>query len=212
MMNNSHQNPERSSASSSSELPWLAFCYVANELDAETRREFEIRLEHDQTAREAVAQAFDNAWMLDQALSAQDSPQAATCELPQLKIERAGRSNAITSNRLLPAVLLGLCVAMVLAMVPQIYNAPAAKVAVIRTSPTQSELTNTSVALAETWADFDWETESAGEIADLDPIVTQPDHSDCQEELVVDDRDDWMTTTLIDMAEEPDSQLLQSGS
>ena len=214
MINNSHQNPERASAPNSSELSWLAFCYIANELDAEKRREFEIRLEHDQTAREAVVQAFDNAWMLDQALSAQaPAADAATCELPQPAAKRAGRSNGRKSKRLWPIALLGGCAAILLAMVlPQLYNKPA-EVAVTSASTTQGDLTNTSMSLAETWADSDWDIESAVEIAGVETNLTACDIGDQRQEIVRDDDpDDWMTATLIDMAEEPNSLPLQSGS
>ncbi|HVW39385.1 MAG TPA: hypothetical protein VHB99_18840, partial [Pirellulales bacterium] len=42
-----------------SELFWLAYCYVAGELSAAQVTEFEARLEVDQPAREAVAQAVE---------------------------------------------------------------------------------------------------------------------------------------------------------
>ncbi len=48
-----HENHERD------ELAWLAFCYVANELDDAARTEFELRLAESQAAREAVAQAVE---------------------------------------------------------------------------------------------------------------------------------------------------------
>lgn len=42
-----------------SELDWLAFCYIANELSAEDHKAFEERLADDQQAREAVARAVE---------------------------------------------------------------------------------------------------------------------------------------------------------
>ena len=221
MKNHSHKKSEHSSATSSSELPWLAFCYVANELDAETRREFEIRLEHDQSAREAVVQEFDGAWMLDQALSAHASPQetgqtqAATCELSQPQSQRSQRSSATKSKRRWPAALLGLSVAGLLAMAAiQLQWKPAdVKVAKNPSFAVPSELTNASMSLAETWADSDWDIESAAEIADIETNLAPLDQNDQKQDLVRDDdQDDWMTATLIDMAEEPDSLPLKSGS
>lgn len=44
-----------------SELFWLAYCYIAGELSAAQVTEFEARLEVDQLAREAVAQAVEMA-------------------------------------------------------------------------------------------------------------------------------------------------------
>ena len=68
-MNNNNQNGAQRPAESNNDLSWQAFCYVANELDAKARRQFEIRLEQDQIARDAVAQALDDARLLDLALS-----------------------------------------------------------------------------------------------------------------------------------------------
>ena len=56
-MNNNNQNGAQRPAESNNDLSWQAFCYVANELDAKARRQFEIRLEQDQITRDAVAQA-----------------------------------------------------------------------------------------------------------------------------------------------------------
>lgn len=42
-----------------SDLDWLAFCYVANELSADERASFESRLADDQSACEAVARAVE---------------------------------------------------------------------------------------------------------------------------------------------------------
>ncbi|MEX2139950.1 MAG: hypothetical protein WD894_11855 [Pirellulales bacterium] len=44
---------------SGDELHWLAFCYVAGELDADEYAAFELRLAGDQRAREAVAAAVE---------------------------------------------------------------------------------------------------------------------------------------------------------
>ncbi len=43
------------------DLSWLAFCYVADELDSQQRGLFEIRLATDQTARDAVVRAHELA-------------------------------------------------------------------------------------------------------------------------------------------------------
>ena len=44
---------------SESNLDWLAFCYLAEELSVEDRMAFESQLEHDQLAREALARAVE---------------------------------------------------------------------------------------------------------------------------------------------------------
>ncbi|MBI2480072.1 MAG: hypothetical protein HYV60_16015 [Planctomycetia bacterium] len=50
-------------------LSWLAFRYVANELDATETREFESRLITDQVAREAVATAVEETIRIRRALA-----------------------------------------------------------------------------------------------------------------------------------------------
>lgn len=47
------------SAESSNDLDWLAFCYVAGELDESQRVAFEAMLAEDQAARDAVVQAVN---------------------------------------------------------------------------------------------------------------------------------------------------------
>lgn len=51
------------------DLDWQAFCYVADELDPGERAEFEIRLEDDQQARQAVVDAVHHAQFLYSALN-----------------------------------------------------------------------------------------------------------------------------------------------
>lgn len=50
------------------DLDWLAFCYVADELDADQRHAFETRLENEQLARDAVANVVAETRRLDVAL------------------------------------------------------------------------------------------------------------------------------------------------
>lgn len=51
-------HPEPADADADADdLGWLAFCYVAGELDPAAEAAFEARLDHDQEAREAVADA-----------------------------------------------------------------------------------------------------------------------------------------------------------
>lgn len=53
----SHSASNQSSHNGFDDLHWLAFCYVADELDHDQRIAFESRLEIDQAARDAVASA-----------------------------------------------------------------------------------------------------------------------------------------------------------
>ena len=60
MANHAHEN-QSAGATGERELFWQAFCYVAGELSADAAEQFEARLEVDQRAREAVAQAVELA-------------------------------------------------------------------------------------------------------------------------------------------------------
>ena len=217
MMNDSNQFPKHLLATSSNELPWLAFCYVANELDSQTRREFEIRLEHDQAAREAVAQAFDNALMLDQALASEVSElSAGVNELSRPKskseLKRPVRSTLASPKPVWATALIGIGIAGLLALIllQLPWKPRQVEIAQNANSPTLTERTNASVSLAETWADSDWDIELE---TDIEADSNQLDPNDRNQEFVLDDeQDDWMSATLIDMAEEPKSPSPRSGS
>lgn len=202
-MKNNH-NKQHASASNDSELSWLSFCYVADELDAKTRRQFEIRLEQDQVAREAVAQAFDAAWMLDQALSLEASQQpSASYELPQPESQKERYSNSTRSKTRWAKLAFGLIAASLLAVIIQVQWS-VAPVEVTQNNGAASRDTNiteASITLADAWADSDWETEVVVEdAADVDARLNT---SDCNCKTCSDgDQDDWMASTLIDMAED----------
>ena len=58
------------------DLEWLAFCYIADELDETAREQFESRLATDQVARECVAEAMEHTQLMYVALAA-PNPSAA---------------------------------------------------------------------------------------------------------------------------------------
>lgn len=53
----------------SNQLDWLAFCYIADELNEEQRNAFELRLAEDQQVRDAVVQAMEQSQLLFAALA-----------------------------------------------------------------------------------------------------------------------------------------------
>ncbi|QDU97344.1 hypothetical protein [Lignipirellula cremea] len=89
-----HATPDREQ-----DLPWQAFCYVAEELDGESRTAFEERLAVDQQAREAVAAAVE----LHSALQAVVGSQATVCSLPAAastgKSQPTGRTRQRTGRQ-----------------------------------------------------------------------------------------------------------------
>ena len=62
------------------ELEWLAFCYISNELDDESRIKFEVRLAEDQATRDAIVQAMELTQLLD--VSIADENRKQTGDLP----------------------------------------------------------------------------------------------------------------------------------
>ena len=86
-----------------SELGWTALRYVCGELDADESAAFEQRLDHDQAAREAVAQAVELAGAV-----ARLEPNAALLPGPS----RRGRMGAIARWAALAAASLLLALAV----------------------------------------------------------------------------------------------------
>jgi anti-sigma factor RsiW len=77
------------------DLNWSAFRYVAGELDEAETRAFESRLESDQDAREAVAQAVALTRCVAAAAAEQASRLEPACELPV----RAGVADRTATGR-----------------------------------------------------------------------------------------------------------------
>lgn len=214
-MNNNHQNSSKQPIESTSDLSWLAFCYVANELDGQARRHFEIRLEQDQVARDAVVQAVNDARLLDLALSSTDDQAGEpTCELPNRQLRPEQRRATATSKSLWPKALLAIAAAGLLTLAFTQFPSSQTETEIAlntNNSPVNSEFTEASMSLAETWADSDWQADLRVELGDVETNLTldsQPIFA--SEMLEGGDQDDWMTATLIDMAAAPSSS--ESGS
>ena len=86
-MNQSNNNQPKPAVSNqdSQDLDWLAFCYIANELDEAEREEFETRLLECETAREAVVDAVRDLQILYSSLQEDSQPIAAQVNLPSKK-------------------------------------------------------------------------------------------------------------------------------
>ena len=202
-MNNNNPNSDDQPVDSNRDLSWQAFCYVANELDATARRQFEIRLEQDQVARDAVVRAFNDARRLDLALSSTNEHSAEpTSELPNRTSQSAQLPQPVRSKSLRPT-LLAIAAAGLLAMAFTQLPRAGTEVAQNTESPSRTvEFSKASMSLAETWADSGWEGHLPAEVVDIEDDLNCEHHSDCPLESPEDiDQDDWMTATLIDMAE-----------
>jgi len=100
-------------ASASDRLQWLAFCYVADELTASQRTDFESRLSTDLKAQEALASAVK----LSRGIYASyQRPTEPTTDAPLL--ERGGSRNTSTDrSSSLPRVLLLAAAILVMALI-----------------------------------------------------------------------------------------------
>lgn len=86
-MNQSNNNQPKPALPNqdSHDLNWLAFCYIANELDQTEREEFETRLLECETAREAVVDAVRDSQILYSSLLEDPQPIAAQVNLASEK-------------------------------------------------------------------------------------------------------------------------------
>ncbi|MCA9119882.1 MAG: hypothetical protein H6822_01035 [Planctomycetaceae bacterium] len=87
-------------------LSWLAFRYVANELDATEVSDFESQLLTDQAAREAVARVVEQSAMIHQALS---RGAVATAPRHRSRWEKKSPAVALVALGSTLALLLAVC-------------------------------------------------------------------------------------------------------
>lgn len=97
---------------SGADLDWVAFCYIAGELSDEDRTLFEVRLENDLTACEAVSRAVQLADTTCMALAdsplATDSPRSGGEEstAPSKALDLSRRARSIGVAALIASVLI----------------------------------------------------------------------------------------------------------
>lgn len=88
----------------SNQLDWLAFCYIADELDEEQRDAFELRLAEDQQARDAVVHAMEQSQLMYAALTEIEVAAAPSMQVRvpnQLSVQLASRLLAFAAALLL---------------------------------------------------------------------------------------------------------------
>ncbi len=138
------------------ELFWLAFEYVAGELSHDSAMAFEARLEHDQSAREAVAAAVDLV----------ASVSSVECKLPAGpgQLTPASKDWSQSSVWTVPAGWLAVGAAACIGLMLATYwpaDRPGAAVA-RRESASKTDDTR----LADAWAETVWSSDGRGEDAD----------------------------------------------
>ena len=135
MKSKNRNNDSSDSSNAGQELDWLAFCYIADELDADAKAEFEERLRTDVQTCEAVAEAAQLSSLVRE-----------SCEEPQvLELAEVGTtSNDVGNNSsgwsIAPVLVFAASVLLCLFAASWIWNGG-------------NSASDASFELASTWAD-----------------------------------------------------------
>lgn len=179
------------------QLEWTAFCYAAGELGPVEAEQFELRLEGDQEAREALARAVE----LTQVVTAAES----RCgELITAGGHSSPYMRASWSARLSWMAVGGLA-ALALAMV---WSGGLSRFATV---PENAGISSENDALASAWSATRKELRDSAEIGPLHPLTginsevdSEPsaDIESSSDELAVADAPAWMTIAIEGLASE----------
>ena len=177
-------------------LNWLAFRYVANELDATEVNEFESLLLTDQAAREAVARAVSETIQIRQALAVVAT---ATSE----------RSNWGRKSTRVAFLAIGSCLALLLAVCLIRPSLPPAGSEIVYQSAISSP-SDSPLQLAYVWAEArhdlaEFPPAANAVLADsLDAVVIAAIDSDLEQSLVA---PSWMLAALANADSGIDSEF-----
>ncbi|MFT5301293.1 MAG: hypothetical protein ACI87E_000554 [Mariniblastus sp.] len=166
----------------SNDLDWLAFCYIADELDVDQRTAFERRLETDEQAQNSLVGAMRASELVYATLDSTSSD-----DVKSGSISVAPRANLIPSTHRRVYWLAGMSAAVVfLAWGWNWYPAPdsseSAPVAVAMANPDH---------LASAWVD----TVLSDTGTDLEALA----HEDADSDEFLGEEEDWMFVALTDL-------------
>jgi hypothetical protein len=160
------------------DLEWIAFCYIADELTEAEKTEFEIRLENDDLAQQAVVTAMEQSQTIYAALG-----QNVKTRQPVM-VESAAPDSA---RNPIPGLLIATAAALVLMVAGWAWFANQEFSGTVATTPN-----NDSEQLADAWVytlvalnDNEWD-----EIVDDEPELQDSDEESTE---------DWMFVALTDM-------------
>ena len=188
---NNHAN-KKSTSSDSNELSWLAFRYIAGEMTASECRDFEIRLQDDQLARESVADAVEAMQLLNLAHEQNATTTAPLAECtPRQSTERRPQNTHSSKPVVLAILACSLAAIVIFYGIGQGNNqGPTAS-----SSPAEhAQVDEAQIDLAEAWADSDWEV----------TLVAHNSTIDFENEFDIDDvsnefDSDWIEDTIGDL-------------
>lgn len=189
-----HQNQFAANerTNNSNDLSWMAFRYIAGEMRADECRDFEIRLQDDQLARQTVADAVESSRLIDQACSQHASPtetsnQSVTTQLAQ--------SRAAKTSPTKPLILAVLACSLAAIVISNGINQGGRHDSVAITLATETTSTDEAqIDLAEAWADSDWE----------DTLIAQNSIGEMEAEFDLNEANtefdsDWIEAIISDM-------------
>ena len=169
------------------DLDWMAFCYVADELSGDQLAQFESRLENDQAAREAVAEAVKISTAVFEC-------DAASTPIPTREVSASTSTSRASQWVLVIAAALLVGVGL------------AAWIANSNSGPTEivAELNDEDLAIA--WADTIQEVDindSADEFLDEFQLASSESGSDEGDEA------EWMYVAFTELELDGDEELTQ---
>jgi len=179
------------------QLNWLAFRFVANELDATEASEFESLLVTDQAAREAVARAVEETTQIRQALAGAAVVAAAS-----------QRSNWRRKTNRVTIVAVGSCLTLLLAVC--LVRSPLSITGGVAYQVDESDFSNSPAQLAYAWAEArggatELQPATNPVLADsLDVVLIAAVDSDFEQSLVT---PSWMLAALEKMDGGIDSDI-----
>lgn len=171
------------------DLDWLAFQYVADELDEAERAAFESRLADDTVASEAVVAAMKLAQQVDYSLRGSNHHSASTVSgvNGDTPVQPQSLATETSSRFSLPLAIAASIAALLFGWWT------------VNQSQTDSIDTHGPVAIA--WAsDFDDETVDDIQTEDWGTsLVDSPVDDNLNDELLVDSDDEWLLVALVDI-------------
>ena len=184
------------------ELDWLAFQYVADELDGVERAAFELRLEEDTAACEAVVSAMKLAQAVDHSFGTELRKDGTTPEAVDREIRPASQSPA-TANHSSFSRTAALSIAATVAAAIfgwWLINQPAAN--------SIDNHGTVAIAWADSGEDTNWDSSADTIVADDLQSVGYESIQDAEDDLLRDSDDEWLLVALVDI-EDTNSESME---
>jgi hypothetical protein len=178
-----NRNLRKSDSDCHPDLEWIAFCYIADEMTASEKSDFETRLENDERAQQAVVAAMQQTQAIYAALS-------ETTLVPTPIVTNSSLATSATGLQI-PGILFAAAAALMLMVAGWSWYAnqdtiePISESIFIETNSDSEQLADAWIQTLVAFDDNDWNEE----------IEEEPLDADLDEES----SEDWMFVALTDM-------------